>query len=141
MSVTEETLADYRLLDIRKLATVDAEQDFKWICRSLGFLESRDKKRTAHKIFRTIVEAARHNRGLSSDELAEKLSLSRGAMVHHLNKLIKGGLVIYHEGRYKLRERNLKTTIEEINRDISRIFDNLYNVAESVDDTLGFPSR
>jgi DNA-binding MarR family transcriptional regulator len=141
LSVTEETLADYRLLDIRKLTTVDFEKDFKWICRSFGFLESRDKQRTAHKIFRAIVKAARHDGGLSSDELAEKLDLSRGAMVHHLNKLIKSGLIIHHEGRYKLRGRNLKTTIEEIKRDINRIFEDLQNVAESVDEALDFPSR
>lgn len=141
MSVTEETLADYNISDVRKPATTDVERDFRWICRSFGFLESRDKQRTAYKIFRAIIEAARSNRGLSSDELAEKLDLSRGTMVHHLNKLIKSGLVIHHEGAYKLRERTLERTIEEIERDVNRIFENLRDVAESVDETLGFPSR
>ena len=84
MNVTEETLADYRLSDVRKLATADVERDFEWICRSFGFLESRDKQKTAYRIFRDIVEAARNNKGVSSDELAEKLSLSRGTMIHHL---------------------------------------------------------
>ncbi len=141
MTVTEDTLADYRLLDIRKPAALDVEKDFRWICRSFGFLEPRDKQRTAYQILRTIVEAARQDGGISSDQLAEQIGLSRGTMVHHLNKLIKSGLVIHHEGQYKLRGRNFKTTIEEIKRDLSRIFENLQNVAETVDTALGFPSR
>lgn len=141
MSVTEETLADYRLLDIRKLSTVNVEEDLKWICRSFGFFESRDKKRTAYRIFKAIVEAARHNGGLSSDELAEKLALSRGTMIHHLNKMIKSGLVIHHEGQYKMRGRNLKSTIEEIQRDLNRIFEDLENVSETVDEALDLVSR
>ncbi len=141
MTVTEDTLADYRFLDVRKPANLDVEKDFGWICRSFGFLESRDKQRTAYQILKTIVDAARQDGGISSDQLAEQIGLSRGTMVHHLNKLIKSGLVIHHEGHYKLRGRNLKTTIEEIKRDLNRIFENLQKIAESVDNELGFPSR
>ncbi|MEM3134726.1 MAG: ArsR family transcriptional regulator, partial [Candidatus Bathyarchaeia archaeon] len=81
------------------------------------------------------------DRGLTSDELAAKLSLTRGTMVHHLNKMIRSGLVIYHEGTYKLRGRSLKSTIEEAHRDINRIFENLYKVAESIDKSLNLSSR
>lgn len=141
MSVTEETLADFRLLAVRKLPTVDKEKDFEWVCRSLGFLESRDKKRTAYRVLRSIVEAARNNEGLTSDELAEKYQLSRGTVIHHLNKLTKSGLVIRHESQYKLRGRSLKDTIEEAQRDVNRIFEDLKNVSETIDEALGFVSR
>ena len=104
-------------------------------------MEPRDKKGTAYNIFRVIVETARTNEGLSSDELAEKLALSRGTMVHHLNKMIKSGLVIRHESQYKLRGRSLKSTIEEVHRDVNRIFDDLLSVAGTIDDTLGLLSR
>jgi DNA-binding MarR family transcriptional regulator len=113
----------------------------EWICRSFAFMEARDKKRTAYNIFRTIVETARASEGLSSDQLAEKLALSRGTMIHHLNKMIKSGLVIRHESQYKLRGRSLKSTIEEVRRDINRIFDDLRNVAMTIDDCLGLISR
>ncbi|MEM3479252.1 MAG: helix-turn-helix domain-containing protein, partial [Candidatus Bathyarchaeia archaeon] len=107
----------------------------------LGFLEHRDKKKTAFRILRLLLEAARENKGLTSDELAERLYLTRGTMVHHLNKMIRSGLVIYHEGTYKLRGRSLKTTIEEAHRDINRIFENLYRVAESIDKAFNLLSR
>lgn len=141
MAVKEETLAEYRIFSVRKLPTVDVEKDLEWICRSFAFMEPRDKKKTAYRIFRAIVEAARTNEGLSSDELAENLALSRGTMVHHLNKMMKSGLVIRHEGQYKLRGRSLKSTIEEAQRDVNRVFDDVQSVAETIDDDLGLLSR
>ncbi|MCW4052304.1 MAG: MarR family transcriptional regulator [Candidatus Bathyarchaeota archaeon] len=141
LAVKEETLAEYRIFTVRKLPTINVEKDLEWMCRSLSFMEPRDKERTAYNIFRVIVETARANKGLSSDELAEKLALSRGTMVHHLNKMIKSGLVIRHESQYKLRGRSLKSTIEEVQRDVNRIFNDLQSVAETIDDTLGLLSR
>ncbi|MCW4046995.1 MAG: helix-turn-helix domain-containing protein [Candidatus Bathyarchaeota archaeon] len=141
MTLTEESLAEYVLLSVRKPSTVEYETDLEWICRTFGFLESRDKQKTAYFILKNLIEAAAHNDGLTSDELAEKLSLTRGTMVHHLNKMMKSGLVIFHEGKYKLRERSLKNTVEEIQRDIERLFENIIGVAESVDKTLGLVSR
>jgi biotin operon repressor len=141
LAVEEETLAEYRIFHVRKPATVDTEKDLEWICRSFGFMESRDKKKTAYRVLRAIIETARTNRGLSSDELAEKLSLSRGTVIHHLNKMRKSGLVIRHESQYKLRGRSLKSTIAEVQLDASRIFDDLKNVAKTVDDALNLLSR
>ena len=141
MSLNENALAEYRILNVRPLGKADPEDDLKWICKSLGFLEPRDKKKTAFRIFRALVKAARENRGLTSDELAAELLLTRGTMVHHLNKMIKSGLVIYHEGAYKLRGRSIKSTIKEIQRDINRIFENLFKIAESIDQAYGLFSR
>ena len=141
MALTEEALAEYRILDVRIPSTVDYNQDVEWICRSFGFLEARDKRKTAARIFKLLLEAAREGKGLSSDELAAKIGLTRGTVVHHLIKMIKGGLVIYHEGQYKLRGRSLRSTLGEIERDINRVFENLYKVAVSIDETLGLPNR
>jgi len=90
---------------------------------------------------RAIVEAARLNEGLTSDELAEKHQLSRGTVIHRLNKLTKSGLVIHHESQYKLRGRNLKDTIEEAQRYINRIFEDLEKVSETIDEALALASR
>ena len=141
MALNEDALAEYRILAMRPLSKIDPEKDLEWICKSFGFLGPRDRKKTAFRIFKALIEAARENKGLTSDELAAKLSLTRGTMVHHLNKMIRSGLVIYHEGTYKLRGRSLKSTIEEAHRDIDRIFENLYKVAESIDQAYGLFSR
>jgi len=43
--VKDEILAEYRIFTVRKLPTIDFEKELEWICRSFGFVESRDKKR------------------------------------------------------------------------------------------------
>jgi predicted transcriptional regulator len=141
MVLQEEALAEYTILDVRMVPMVDVEQDIEWICKSFGFLESRDKEKTAARIFRALLEATKRGEGLSSDELAEKLGLSRGTMVHHLNKLMKSGLVIHHQGRYKLRAFSLQRTVEEVKRDIARVFENINQVAKSIDENLGLLHR
>lgn len=141
MAVEEETLAEYRIFNVRTLASVDVEKDIEWICRSFAFMEPRDKKRTAYRLFRAIIEAARTNEGLSSDELAEQFAVSRGTVVHHLNKMMKSGLVIHHEGQYKLRGRSLVNTIEEIRLDVNRVLDDLKSISKTVDDSLDLLSR
>ena len=141
MSSYEESLAEYVLLSVRKPSTAEYVADLEWFCRTLGFLESRDKQKTAYLIFKALLESAVQNNGLTSDELAEKLSLTRGTMIHHLNKMMKSGLVIFHEGKFKLREKSLKSTVEEIHKDINRLFENIFYVAEDVDRTLGLVSR
>ncbi|HIE14343.1 TPA: ArsR family transcriptional regulator [Candidatus Bathyarchaeota archaeon] len=140
-SLREEALAEYRILDVRMPPTVDYQQDIEWICRSFGFLEPRDKKKTAARIFRLLLEAAKEDKGYTSNELAKKIGLTRGTVVHHLNLMIKRGLVIYHENQYKLRGRSLRSTIREIERDIGRVFENLDKVAATIDETLGLHDR
>ncbi len=141
MSSQEEALAEYVLLSVRKPSTAEYIPDLEWFCRTFGFLESRDKQKTAHLIFKALLESAAQNNGLTSDELAEKLNLTRGTMIHHLNKMMKSGLVIFHGGKFKLREKSLKGTVEEIHRDINRLFENIIDVSENIDHTLGLVSR
>jgi orotate phosphoribosyltransferase-like protein len=99
-----------------------------------------DKQKTAYLIFKALLESAVQNNGLTSDELAEKLNLTRGTMIHHLNKMMKS-VGHFPWGKFKLREKSLKSTVEEIQRDINRLFENVIEVSENVDHTLGLVSR
>jgi len=138
---SEEGLARYMLLDVRLPPSSDFDEDTEWMCRCFGFLESRDKEKSAAKIFRAMLEVVKDRGGFSSDELAEKIGLTRGTMVHHLNKLIQSGLVIRREGRYELRGASLQRTVQEIERDINRIFENIEQIAHSIDEKLGLVYR
>ena len=129
------------IIDVKMPSTTDLGSDVEWFCKCFGFLESRDKEKTAGKIFKALLEVTKEGKGLSSDELAEKVGLTRGTMVHHLNKLTQSGLVIRREGRYELRGRSLQRTVREIKRDIDRIFENVEQVAEGVDKNLDLTYR
>lgn len=141
MAKREEELARYVIIDVRRPATEDLEEDIEWIARCFGFLETRDVERTASRILMAITQATVGDGGLSSDELAEKVGVTRGAIVHHLNKMMRSGLVIFHGGRYKLRGRSLRRTVEEVERDLRRVIENIVEIASSVDEALSLPYR
>ena len=115
--------------------------DLQWFSNSLGLFSERDKERSCFRIFVELVKGARQGHTFSSDELALRTNLSRGTVVHHLNKLIESGLVLSHNGRYVLRVSNLETLVDEVKRDLVRVFDDLKTMAGELDDELGLIKR
>jgi predicted transcriptional regulator len=119
--------------------TVDAE--LEWLCSSLGFCEDIDRDRTASAIFRKLLESTYEGRPLRSDDLAEGVGKSRGAVVNHLNKLINSGLVVRYGTRYELREQSLRNTLLEMRRDMERMFQDMDEIAEEIDRRMGSAGR
>ena len=129
---------EIRIKKISTPAPGNINNDIDYICRSFGYFSPRDKQDTAGKIFRLLVkEACEPNKCLSSDEIAEKLNLTRGAIIHHLNSFISAGLVIRERNRYRLRSTSLQKSIEEIREDIDRIMNEMMKIAMEIDKHLG----
>jgi len=123
---------------INSPAPGNINDDIDFICKSLGYFSPRDKQDTAGKIFRLLVKnACQPGTCLTSDEIAEKLNLTRGAIVHHLNNFISAGLVIKERNKYRLRSPSLQKSIEEIKEDIDRIIDEVLKIASEIDQKLG----
>jgi len=123
---------------VRSPAPGSLDDDINYLCRSLGYFSQRDRQETAGKIFRVLVrEACEPDDCLSSDEIAEKLNLSRGTIVHHLNSFISSGIVIKEHNRYRLRSASLQKSIEEIRYDIDRIMQQMIKIAMQIDEKLG----
>jgi len=123
---------------IRSPAPGSLSDDIDYLCRSLGYFSKRDKQDTAGKIFQLLVkEACGPERSLSSDEIAEKLNLTRGAIVHHLNSFITAGIVVKEHNKYRLRSVSLQKSMEEIRLDIERIMEQMIKIAMEIDDKLG----
>ena len=74
---------------------------------------------------------------MSSDQLADRLDLSRGTVVFHLNKLIDSGIVISKNNRYMLRVENLKELIDEMEKDMQKACNSLREIAADIDKRLG----
>ena len=120
-----------------KPTTSDINEHLQWFGTCVGLFSLRDKEKSNFRIFIELLKAGKKNQDLSSDDLAEILKLSRGTVVHHLNKLIEAGIVVSHRNRYELRVSKLSQLTEEIEKDTKRAFEDLKEVAQDLDRRLG----
>ena len=125
------------IVNIRKPAEHNVNQELQWLGSSLGLFNLRDKDKSTFRLFIELLKSAKARQTLTSDELAEKLALSRGTIIHHINKLMESGLVIHEGNRYTLRVDNLKSLIDELERDIKRTWEDLKEIAKEIDGRLG----
>lgn len=126
------------IIGIRKPNQKNINQHLQWFGNSLGLFNLRDKDKSMFRIFIELVKAAKANKQLTSDEIAAKLNLSRGTVIHHIHKLMDAGIVIYDKGYYMLRVNNLSALIDEIERDMKRTCQELKEVAQDIDKWMGF---
>ena len=109
----------------------------QWLGTSLGLFGDRDKDRSCFRLFVEILNSSRRNEGLTSDELAYRLRLSRATVIHHLHKLLDSGIVVHEQSRYLLRDRRLQDVLGDMQRDAERLYADLRAVAAEIDQRLG----
>ena len=107
-----------------------------WLGGSLGLFSSRDKDKSCFRIFIEMLKYARRGLPISSDELAHSLGLTRGTVIHHINRMIDAGLIIVHENRYFLRVSNLRKLIDSVQKDMEKSLSNIKQIAGEIDDLL-----
>jgi len=131
-------------LRIRRLLpprTKDLDSDIEWICESLGLITSNDKDDPTLKIFREVLFSLARNSKIRSDELAEKCNLTRGAVNYHIRYLINSGIFVRRKRCIMLRSGNLRRTLEDIQRDVNFIFEEMKRIAKEIDKELGLEYR
>ena len=114
----------------------DLNQKLQWFGNSLGLFGLRDKDKSCFRIFIQLLNAAKHNAGMSSDELAYSLRLTRGTVVHHLNRLMESRIVVFDSGKYFLRVNSLENLVDELEKDIERTIGDLKSIAKEIDQGL-----
>ena len=124
------------IVRIAKPSDKDLNESLQWFGNSLGLFGLRDKDKSCFRVFIELLKASKAREPLSSDEVASRLELTRGTVVHHVNKLMGSGLVIKHGNRYMLRVEKLTELVEELHRDMSDACRNLREVAEEIDRCL-----
>ena len=124
------------IIKIRKPSQRDVNEELQWLGDSLGLFNERDKDKSCFRIFIELLKSTRAHRPVSSDEIAYKLGLSRGTVMHHINKLIDAGIVIVEQGKYILRVDHLEQLIDELEKDIQRACDDLRTIARDIDENI-----
>ena len=130
----------FQRITIIKSRTPEKENlnyELQWFGNSIGLFNLRDKDKSCFRIFIVLLKAVKRGELLSSDQLADRLDLSRGTVVFHLNKLIDSGIVISKNNRYMLRVENLKELIDEMEKDMQKACNSLREIAADIDKRLG----
>lgn len=116
--------------------TTNLNEELLWFGGSLGLFGLRDRDKSCFRIFIEMLKNARANIPISSDEIALRLGLTRGTVIHHINKLMDAGIVIATNNRYYLRVSNLKRLIEEMQADLNKQMQELKEIAGDIDNKL-----
>ncbi len=125
------------IMSIRRPDAININSELQWLASSLGLINLRDKDKSCFRIFIEILKSTKQQHALSSDDLAQTLGLSRGTVVHHLNKLMESGLVMNEHNRYILRVSSLHSLVDEIERDFKRTCEEIRDAAREMDRKLG----
>ena len=124
-------------MNIRKPVQKNVNQELQWLGSSLGLFNLRDKDKSCFRVFIELIKNAKKNFPVSSDELAYRLGLSRGTVIHHIHRLLDSGIVVQANKGYILRVSTLKELIDEVEKDLRRTCDELKEMAEEIDKSLG----
>ena len=130
-------MKEINLIKIKKPTGDNPNRHIIWLCESLGLIGKRDKERNCFKIFSEMVKASKEKKYLTSEQISKTLKISRSNVIHYLHKLIDSGLIIKIGNKYELREDNLTLLINEVEKDVKLIFEDLGRVALEVDKGLG----
>lgn len=118
----------------------DIEKDMDWLCSCLGFCKETQQK-IAPQLFKKIVEHISKGEKPTSTQLSTEVGMSRGAVIHQLNRLIAAGLIRKDGRGYCLRGGSIYRTIKEVEHDMQWIFEDLEQMALDIDEQLGFKKR
>lgn len=135
------SLKQFVIRKLREPTEKQLDKDIEWVCNSFGFITPRDQDKTAFKILKALIKAAKDSKGLTSEELTELVEPTIGSVIYHLKKLTKAGLVVKLDSTYELRMRSLLTTIEEIEKEISTTLADIKKIAEDIDNKVGLEHR
>ncbi len=132
---------NYRYISLRYVEYEDGynvNELIQWFGKSIGLFGPRDREKSCFRLFVELFKAGANNKALTSDELASLLSLSRGTVVHHLDRLMETGLVASRKNRYSIKEKTFEELIDAIEEDISSMIKNLKVASKKLDENLAF---
>lgn len=109
--------------------------ELQFFGKAVGLFGERDRDKSCFRIFIELLKSTRFG-GLSSDDIAIRLNLTRGTVVHHLNTLIEKGIVIHEGNKYVMRADNLTNLIATLRNDMLSSFDELERTAQQLDKYL-----
>lgn len=130
------------LINLEKPREKKLEDDIHWFCNSFGLSSGRDTENIATQIVHDLLQqiSEREDR-VSSDVIAENLDVNLSRVNHHIRNLINAGLIYRQKRALHLRGGSLKAAVQEMRKDSERMFQELEEMAEEIDEQMGLRNR
>ena len=126
----------YRQIVIRYISVPaqedNADTELEYIYQCLGLGDERDA--VGRSVFHALVKASAQGTGISSRDIMQLGAVSQAAVIYHLNLFQRSGLVIKDGRMYYLRGHTLEQTLEEMENDMHRRFENLKAIARKIEE-------
>jgi len=124
------------IVRVRKPQRTSVNEELQWFGHSLGLFGERDRDKSCFRIFIELIKAIKSTGGLTSDELADRLGLTRATVVHHLNTLMEKGKITHEGNKYVMRGEKLSLLMDDLQRDTERTIHEMRKTAEELDRML-----
>ncbi len=124
------------IVRVRKPQRTSVNEELQWFGHSLGLFGERDRDKSCFRIFIELIKAIKSTGGLTSDELADRLGLTRATVVHHLNTLMEKGIITHEGNKYVMRGEKLSLLMDDLQRDTERTIHEMRKTAEELDRML-----
>jgi len=124
------------IIRIKKPDQEHINDELKFLGESLGLFSERDKDKSCFRIFIVLIKALKTGHRLTSDEIADKTNLSRGTVIHHLNRLMESGIVVGQKSYYMLAVDSMEDLVELVKNNLTKTFDQLKPIARNIDKKL-----
>ena len=124
------------IVNVRRPQQLSVNDELQWFGSSLGLFGERDKDKSCYRIFLELIKAIKATGGLSSDELSDRLGLTRATVIHHLNALMERGIVRHEGNKYVMRGDRLSLLVDDLQRDMQRSMEEMKRAAEELDRLL-----
>ncbi|WP_319508194.1 winged helix-turn-helix transcriptional regulator [uncultured Methanolobus sp.] len=130
------------LINLEKPREKKLEEDIRWFCNSFGLSSGRDTENIATQVVHDLLQqlSEREDR-ISSDTIAENLDVNLSRVNHHIRNLISAGLIYRQKRALYIRGGSLKAAVQEMRKDSERIFQELEEIAEEIDEQMGLKNR
>ncbi|MCX6708853.1 MAG: winged helix-turn-helix transcriptional regulator [Candidatus Woesearchaeota archaeon] len=124
------------IVNVRRPRQVSVNEELQWFGTSLGLFGERDRDKSCFRIFIELIKAIKATGGLTSDQLADRLGLTRATVVHHLNTLMEKGIITHEGNKYIMRGDRLTLLVDDLQRDTDRAIQEMKKAAEELDRML-----
>jgi predicted transcriptional regulator len=124
------------IIRMRKPEQEHINDELRFLGESLGLFSERDKDKSCFRIFIVLIKALKTGHKVTSDEIADRTNLTRGTVIHHLNRLMESGIVVSQRNYYMLAVDNMEDLVELVKNNLTKTFDNLKPIARNIDKKL-----